>query len=100
AARWIAGRRRWRSWLGFLGVGGASLAPGVGGCKPRALWDGPERGNARVQVEDPMEQPPISAGWMMNPRYVIDFDRVPAKVAVHFGGEVVAESERCHVLYE
>ena len=47
-----------------------------------------------------MEQPAISPGWLMNPRYVIDFDRVPAKVAVHFGGQVIAESAQCHVLYE
>ncbi len=47
-----------------------------------------------------MEQPAESPGWAGNPDYVIDFDPVPARVAVGFNGETVAESDRARVMFE
>ena len=45
-------------------------------------------------------QPPESAGWANNPHYVVDFDRIPAKVATEVNGQVIAESENLHCMYE
>jgi len=47
-----------------------------------------------------MEQPAESPGWAGNPNYVVDFDPVPARVAVGFNGETVAESDRARVMFE
>ena len=47
-----------------------------------------------------LQQPETSPGWAGNPKYIIDFDLVPARVAVKFNGLVVAESDRTRVLYE
>lgn len=48
----------------------------------------------------PSEQPKDSPGWAGNPNYVVDMDRVPAKVSVSFNGEVVAESDEVLAMYE
>ena len=48
----------------------------------------------------PSEQPHESPGWTANPRYVIDWDLVPATVSVAFNGETVAESDQVRVMYE
>ena len=48
----------------------------------------------------PSDQPKESPGWAANPRYVIDWDLVPAKVSVSFNGTVVAESDQVRVMYE
>ena len=47
-----------------------------------------------------MEQPAESPGWAGNPHYVVDFDLIPARVAVGFNGETVAESDRARVMFE
>ena len=47
-----------------------------------------------------MEQPAESPGWAGNPHYVVDFDVIPARVAVGFNGETVAESDRARVMFE
>ncbi len=47
-----------------------------------------------------MEQPAESPGWAGNPHYVVDFDPVPACVAVGFNGATVAESDRARVMFE
>ena len=39
-------------------------------------------------------------GWHLNKNYVINFDVVPAKVRVEFGGETIASSSTTRVMYE
>ncbi len=45
-------------------------------------------------------QPPESPGWAANPNYVVDFDLIPATVAVTFNGQVIAESDALRCMYE
>ena len=46
------------------------------------------------------EQLAESTGWPGNPNYVIDFDLLPVKVATFFNDQLVAESNRAHVMFE
>ncbi len=39
-------------------------------------------------------------GWKLNPDYQITFDPLPARVAVAFGGKLVAQSSAARVMYE
>ena len=48
----------------------------------------------------PNEQPKESPCWAANPKYLIDWDLVPATVSVSVNGEVVAESDQVRVMYE
>ena len=39
-------------------------------------------------------------GWLLNPGYEIEFDLIPARVRVEFGGTEIAESDGAMVMYE
>lgn len=39
-------------------------------------------------------------GWVLNPNYEIEFDALPARVRVEFGGATLAESSGAMVMYE
>jgi uncharacterized protein (DUF427 family) len=49
--------------------------------------------NADTKPSDPN-------GWLLNPGYEIEFDPIPARVRVEFGGAVIAESSGAMVMYE
>ena len=39
-------------------------------------------------------------GWILNPGYQVEFDLIPARVRVEFGGATIAESNDAMVMYE
>jgi uncharacterized protein (DUF427 family) len=72
-------------------------APGRYATTPELHRDTPHK---RGSAMKPSEQPKESPGWAANPKYVVDWDLVPAKVSVSFNGTVVAESDQVRVMYE
>jgi uncharacterized protein (DUF427 family) len=46
------------------------------------------------------EQPAESTGWLGNPNYIVDFDLLPIRVETFFNDQLVAESNRAHVMFE
>ena len=43
---------------------------------------------------------PRPRGWQLNPDYQVEFDLIPARVSVSFGGATIAESNAARVMYE
>jgi len=39
-------------------------------------------------------------GWRLNPDYQVEFDPIPARVGVAFGGATIADSRQARVMYE
>ncbi len=46
------------------------------------------------------EQPAESTGWLGNPNYIVDFDLLPVRVETFLNDQLVAESDRAHVMFE
>lgn len=46
------------------------------------------------------EQPAESTGWLGNPNYIVDFDLLPVRVGTFLNDQLVAESNRAHVMFE